>query len=357
MKTVRIKRALARFATLLALCSCGNAYGAQTTVIAEGFNHPWALAFLPDGSYLVTEKVGALRRVSADGRISEPLAGVPPVYFAGQGGLMDVRLHPRFEDNGWVYLSFAHGTPEANATRVVRGTLGATSLNDVTEVFTAVPSKDTPVHYGGRLAFLPDETLLITTGDGFNYREAAQDLSSLLGKTIRVTDTGEIPADNPFVGESGANPKIFSYGHRNAQGLVVNPQDGAIYLHEHGPKGGDEINEVRAGQNYGWPAATYGMDYTGAHVSPFTSLAGVAEPLKTWVPSIAPSGLDIYQGDLVVGALVDAEVRQVAVADGSETVLFADLNERVREVRVGSDQCLYVLTDGEGGRLLRSCSG
>ncbi|MGI9328244.1 MAG: PQQ-dependent sugar dehydrogenase [Pseudomonadales bacterium] len=328
---------------------------AESGVVAEGLNHPWALAFLPDGDFLVTEKVGALRRVRADGRVSEPLAGVPAVYFAGQGGLMEVRLHPEFAQNRFVYLSFAHGTPKANATRVIRGTLTATGLIDVIEIFTVEPLKDTPVHYGGRLAFLPDGTLLITTGDGFNYREAAQDLTSLLGKTVRVTDTGEVPDDNPRFEQADAHPKIFSYGHRNPQGLVVDARSGAIYLHEHGPKGGDEINKLVAGGNYGWPAATYGLDYTGAHVSPFKTLPGVLQPLKIWVPSIAPSGLDLYRGDLLVGALVDAEVRRVNVEDGSEAVVFADLDERVREVRTGPDGCIYVLTDGENGRLVRGC--
>lgn len=347
----RVARSLLLLAGLLTALSAA----ARTEVLAESLSHPWALAFLPGGGYLVTEKTGTLRRIDADGVVSDPLAGVPPVYYAGQGGLMEVRLHPQFESNRWVYLSFAHGTPDANATRVVRGRLEADGLAAVEEVFTAVPMKAAPVHYGGRLAFLPDGTLLITTGDGFNYREAAQDLTSLLGKTVRVTDTGEVPADNPFVGRDDANPLIYSYGHRNPQGLAV--VDGAVYLHEHGPRGGDEINVLQAGANYGWPATTFGLDYTGAHVSPFKELPGVVAPIKVWVPSIAPSGLDGYRGDLLVGALVDAEVRRVNLADGTETVLFADLDQRIREVRTGPDGCVYALTDGEQGQLVRVCEG
>lgn len=338
---------------LLIALAAGSA-SASTEIVAKSLSHPWALAFLPEGGYLVTEKTGTLRRIGADGAVGEPLSGVPPVYFAGQGGLMDVRLHPDFATNRWVYLSFAHGDVDANATRVVRGTLAPEGLVDVEEVFTATPLKAAPVHYGGRLAFLPDGTLLITTGDGFNYREAAQDLRSLLGKTVRVTDTGGVPDDNPFVGRDDANPLVYSYGHRNPQGLVVTA-DGAIYLHEHGPRGGDEINQLQAGANYGWPATTFGLDYTGAHVSPFQELPGVTAPLKVWVPSIAPAGLDWYRGDLLVGALVDAEVRRVTLADGSETIVFADLDQRIREVRTGPDGCIYALTDGDNGQLIRHC--
>ena len=349
-----VSASLWQLAGVLVLGVAASVASASTEILAKSLSHPWALAFLPEGGYLVTEKTGTLHRIDIDGTVSEPLTGVPPVYFAGQGGLMDVRLHPKFASNRWVYLSLAHGDVNANATRVVRGTLGPRGLTEVQEIFTAVPLKNTPVHYGGRLAFLPDGTLLITTGDGFNYREAAQDLGSLLGKTVRVTDTGAVPDDNPFVDREDANPLIYSYGHRNPQGLVVTA-DGTVYLHEHGPRGGDEINQLQAGANYGWPATTFGLDYTGAHVSPFKELPGVTAPLKVWVPSIAPAGLDWYRGDLLVGALVDAEVRRVTLGDGSETVVFADLDQRVREVRTGPDGCIYALTDGIDGQLVRRC--
>ncbi|MEM1231239.1 MAG: PQQ-dependent sugar dehydrogenase [Pseudomonadota bacterium] len=323
--------------------------------IADDLSYPWALAFLPEGDFLVTERTGTLRRVSRDGVVSDPLDGVPPVYFAGQGGLMEVRLHPQFEDNGLVYLSYAHGDAQANAMRVIRGRLTATGLAEVEPVFTVSPMKDTPVHYGGRLAFMADGTLLITTGDGFNYREAAQDLKSLLGKTVRVTDSGDVPPDNPFVGDDRADPRIFSYGHRNPQGLVVDAEAQTIYLHEHGPMGGDEINVLSGGQNYGWPAATWGMDYTGAHVSPFQTLPGVTDPMHVWTPSIAPSGMTLWRGALLVGALVDQEVRAVPLDGGEERRDFVSLDTRVREVRSGPDGCLYLLTDGAGGALLRRC--
>lgn len=333
----------------------GASSGGEVELLAGGFSHPWALAFLPDGDFLVTEKTGTLRRVSRAGQISEPLSGVPPVYYASQGGLMDVRLHPEFPSNQLVYLSFAHGSADANATRVVRGRLTATGLEAVEPVFTVSPMKNTPVHYGGRLAFLADGTLLVTTGDGFNFREAAQDLGSLLGKTVRLTASGEVPADNPFVGQEGVDPRIFSYGHRNPQGLLVNPENGEIYLHEHGPMGGDEINVLQPGANYGWPAVTYGLDYTGARVSPFKEHPGIVDPEYVWVPSIAPSGLALWRGALLVGALVDEEVRAVNLATGVEERDFVALNARVREVRNGPDGCLYLLTDGEGGQLLRRC--
>ncbi len=335
--------------------AAGAGAGAAVELLAEGFSHPWAIAFLPDGDYLVTEKTGTLRRVSRAGQISAPLAGVPPVYYASQGGLMDVRLHPDFAANQLVYLSLAHGSADANATRVVRGRLTATGLADVEPVFTVSPMKNTPVHYGGRLAFLADGTLLVTTGDGFNFREAAQDLGSLLGKTVRLTDSGEVPADNPFVGQDGVDPRIFSYGHRNPQGLAVNPETDQIYLHEHGPMGGDEINVLEPGGNYGWPAVTYGLDYTGAHVSPFQQHPAVIEPAHVWVPSIAPAGLALWRGALLVGALVDEEVRAVDLATGVEERDFVALGARVREVRSGPDGCLYLLTDGEDGQLLRRC--
>jgi aldose sugar dehydrogenase len=354
------------FITMLALAAAtvrGDDVDYVLTTVADGLELPWGLAFLPDGGLLVTERPGRLRWVDADGAVSEPLDGVPPVFFRGQGGLLDVALHPDFDGNGLVYLSYAHGNAGANATRIVRGVLGEGRLDNVEVIFTVEPSKDTPQHYGGSLAFLGDGTLLLTTGDGFDYREAAQDVNGLLGKTVRVHDDGSIPRDNPFADGGGA-AALWTYGHRNPQGLTVDPVTGRVYQHEHGPRGGDELNLLRPGRNYGWPMTTHGVDYTGAYVSPFTELPGIEPPLLHWTPSIAPSGLAIYraaafpewQGDLFVGALVDREVRRLVLKDGQvaeQQALFGELGERIRNVKVGPDGHLYLVTDSTDGRVIR----
>ena len=288
-------------------------------------------------------------KTASGGRVGEPLANVPEVYFAGQGGLFDVVLHPGFERNGLVYFSFAEGDPDDNGTAVARGRLTGDALNSVEVIFRNFSRKDTPVHYGGRLAFLPDGTLLLTTGDGFDYREDAQDIASGLGKVLRMNDDGSPAADNPFP----VSPWVYSYGHRNPQGLTVAP-DGTVWLHEHGPRGGDEVNRIEAGENYGWPAVTHGVDYSGAEVSPYGEWPGMVSPLWDWTPSIAPSGLLLYQGerfpqwrgDLLVGALVDREVRRLRLEAGApveEEALFDELEARVRDVRSGPDGLIYLL--------------
>ncbi len=337
------------------------------TTLAEDLDHPWCVAFLPDGDMLFTERTGALRVLHADGRVGEPVAGVPPVLFRGQGGLFDVLPDPGFATNQRIYLSFAHGTVSANATRVVSARLDANELTDVQVLFTAEPLKDTPQHYGGKLAMLADGTLLLTTGDGFDYREQAQNPEVTLGKTVRFRVDGSLPADNPFA-DGGGHPAVWTMGHRNPQGLAVDPASGAVYLHEHGPRGGDEINLLAAGSNYGWPAVTFGIDYSGAHVSPFTEWPGMTPPLHYWVPSIAASGLVVYrgsefpawEGSLLVGALVDQEVRRVTrAADGAvaEEALFSEIGERIRDVRVAPDGAIVVVTDGNPGRILRIAAG
>jgi glucose/arabinose dehydrogenase len=317
---------------------------------AKDLHLPWSIAFLPDGSALVTELSGQLRRIDRTGQAGEAIANVPKVYFAGQGGLFDVVLHPRFSQNGLVYLSFAGGSPKNNGTAIARGFLSGDSLEDVVVIFTNFTRKDTPVHYGGRMAFLADRTLLLTIGDGFDYREAAQDVSSGLGKVLRMNDDGTPAWGNPFPD----SPYVYSYGHRNPQGLVVS-RSGVIWLHEHGPRGGDELNRIEAGSNYGWPAVTHGKDYSGAVISPYTEWEGMEKPLHHWVPSIAPSGLAIYEadlfpawkGDLLIGALVDREVRRLDMSGGEvvgEESLFGELSARVRDVRTGPDGALYILT-------------
>ena len=370
MKTTRAQGALrtcllvCSAAALLLSASVARAGAYELSTIADGLDHPWCLAFLPGGGYLVTERTGALKRLDADGKATA-ISGVPPVLFRGQGGLFDVLLDPDFAQNRTVYLSYAHGDRSANATRVARAELEGEGLRNLTILFTAEPEKDTPQHYGGRLLLLGDGTLLLTTGDGFDFREQAQNRQVTLGKTVRINRDGTLPADNPFAADGSGHPAVWTYGHRNPQGLALDPATGTVFLHEHGPRGGDEINILEPGSNYGWPATTHGVDYSGARVSPFTSLPSVTEPIKVWVPSIAPSGLAVYrgaqfpawEGSLLVGALVDKEVRRVSLTERGETqeeALFAEIGERIRDVRVGPDGAVYLLTDGNPGKLIRA---
>ena len=328
------------------------------TLPAE-LDHPWCVAFPADGGYLVTELGGTLKRLDASGQTVATIRGVPPVYRASQGGLFDIALHPDHASNGVIFLSYADGPANANATAVARAVLRNDELDELTVVFRVTPEKDTPVHYGGRLLLPGDGTLLLTSGDGFDLREAAQDLASQLGKVLRMTLDGEPAPGNPFP----EAPYVYTYGHRNPQGLAATA-DGAIVLHEHGPRGGDEVNLLEAGGNYGWPAVTHGLDYSGATISPFTDYEGMIGPLKVWVPSIAPSGLAVYdgdkfaawRGDWFVGALVDRDVRRLTFRGArvvGEQRLFGELDARIRDVRSAPDGNLYLLTDGPDGRLVR----
>jgi len=330
--------------------------------LATNLQYPWSLAFLPDGKFLVSQRGGQLLKLSADGSERKNIAGVPDTFVKSQGGFFDIVLDPDFESNKKVYLSYAHGGPHANGTGVVRATLGEDKLQNPELILLVESAKDTPVHYGGRMLFLPDGTLLVTTGDGFEYREDAQNLKSELGKVLRINTDGTSPPDNPYLQQG--SPRVWTYGHRNPQGLTLDTDAGKVYLHEHGPRGGDELNLLRAGNNYGWPITTLGVNYSGAHVSPFKKLDGMEQPEWSWVPSIAPSGLAWYggqvfpqwQGDLFVGALVDKEVRRLDIENGkviAEEKLFSKLGERIRDVRSGPDGYLYILTDSEDGKLIR----
>ena len=355
-----------RFAlTLAVLAATLPAAGAyQLETVAEGLAHPWCIAFLDNGDMLVTERGGNLRVVRDGALLPEPVAGVPPVYARSQGGLFDVAPHPRFAENRLLYLTYAHGTPEANATRLARARFDGSRLTDLTPLFTVTPTKETPVHYGGRLLFLPDGTLLLTTGDGFIHREAAQRLDSLLGKVVRLNDDGSTPADNPFVGQDEALDAIWSYGHRNPQGLALDAGSGAVYLHEHGPRGGDELNVLAAGANYGWPVATHGIDYNGAVITPFKEYPGTVAPLLHWTPSIAPAGMAHYdgaafpawRGDLFVTSLVFNNVERLDMEGGevkARVPMFEEIGERIRDVRQGPAGRLFILTDSPQGRLIR----
>ncbi|HEX4843305.1 MAG TPA: PQQ-dependent sugar dehydrogenase [Limnobacter sp.] len=359
--------ALMASATLLpaepAVAQTKTAYSVNTFV--DGLQNPWGLAFLPDGRALVTEKQGRLRLVEANGQLSsQPLKGVPTVHVGGQAGLFDVLPAKDFEQSKRVYLSYACGTRQANHLCVSSGVLGQGELVQVKEIFRSHMAKSGSAHYGGRMDWLPDNTLIITLGDGYDYREEAQNLGNHLGKIVRINADGSVPANNPFAGKQGARPEIYSYGHRNVQGLVYDPIGKRLLAHEHGPRGGDEINVIEPGKNYGWPKATYGIDYSGAQISPFKTFEGTEQPAIYWVPSIAPSGMAVYngelfpawKGDVLVGALRAQHVTRVGVTGNKgieKEVLFKEVGERIRDVRVGPDGAVYLLTDNPDGRVLK----
>ncbi len=349
------------------LVACGRPAAAveyRIETLAEDLEHPWSIAVLPDGRMLVTERAGRLRIIE-DGRLlAEPVRGVPEAFVRSQAGLFEVLLDPEYATNGWIYLSLAHGDAAASGTRVVRGRLSGNEFTDQQVIFDIQPPRDTPVHYGARMTFMSDGTLVVGLGDGFDYREAAQRLDSHTGAIVRINPDGSVPADNPFVGQAGALPEIYSYGHRNVQGLVFDHDSGRLWAHEHGPRGGDEVNLVRAGRNYGWPVATFGVDYSGARISPYTSRPGMEDPVLHWTPSIAPSGMTLYrgvqfpewQGDLLVTALVAREVRRVEF-DGERVVaqeaMFGEVGARLRDIKVAPDGALLLLTDSPRGQVLR----
>jgi glucose/arabinose dehydrogenase len=340
-----------------------RAAGAKPVAVARGLQNPWSIAFLPDGRMLVTERGGRLLAVTPGGTVT-PVGGAPAVRARGQGGLLDVCLHPEFDRNRVLYLSYAAATAQGTATRIARARLTPTGLAEVAPIFEAGPLIDNGFHFGCRMAFGRDGKLYATTGDRMRWAEAAQDLADLRGKVVRLNDDGSVPADNPFVGREGARPEIFTFGHRNPQGLAIRPQTGEIWLHEHGPRGGDEVNLLLPGANYGWPKATHGVNYSGSEVSPHRSLPGMEDPRWVWVPSIAPSGMafcssDVYagwRGSLFVGALVAQSLVRLSF-DGARVVaeehLLGGELGRVRDVRQGRDGRLYLLTDAQDGALIR----
>jgi glucose/arabinose dehydrogenase len=345
----------------------------QPVPLVRGLTHPWGLAFLPDfersGRMLVTERPGRLRIVTTGGEIGAPLVGVPEVDARGQGGLLDVALDPKFTDNSLVYLSYAEAGEGGNGTAVARGRLEmqglAGRLVDVQVIFRQRPKVQSTAHFGSRLVFARDGRLFVTLGDRYSRRDDAQRLDNHLGKIVRIEADGRVPADNPFVATKGALPEIWSWGHRNVQGAALHPQTGLLWVDEHGPQGGDEVNLVQAGRNYGWPVITYGAEYvTGRKIGEGTAKAGMEQPLTYWVPSIAPSGMAFltsarypgWQGSLFVGALKDAMLVRLQF-DGTKVVaqerLLQDKLGRIRDVRQGPDGWLYVLTDEGDGQLVR----
>lgn len=338
----------------------------KVETIAEGLNHPWDIAFLPDGGLLVTERDGGLRLIR-DGKLqAAPIAGAPTTLTGGQGGLFDIVLDPDFASNQTVYLSFAAGTPQANATHVLKAQFDGAALRNSTTIFIASPSKPTKVHYGGRIVFLPDKTFLLSVGDAFVLRELAQDRSVHLGKILRLDRDGKAVPDNPFVTAPGMRPEIWSYGHRNPQGLFYDAESGKVFETEHGANKGDELNIITPGANYGWPVATWSMDYSGAVISPSPVMAGVTDPIAVWPEeTLAPGGVIVYRGALfplwagsvMIPSLVQKEVRRVTLgADGravSQERLFGELGFRLRAVEAAPDGSLYLLTDDAQGKVLR----
>lgn len=335
----------------------------RPVVVAAGLEHPWSMAFLPDGRVLVTERPGRLRLI-VNGRLqAAPVSGVPKVVARGQGGLLDVVLHPDYADNGWIYLSFAAPSPRGAHTAVVRARLDGNRLVDLKTIFRANNVAGGRVHFGSRLAFGGDGKLYVTVGERGDS-DRAQDLDSHNGTTVRLNDDGTVPGDNPFLNTAGALPETYSYGHRNSQGMARHPVSGEIWLSEHGPQGGDEINIVRAGVNYGWPVITYGRSYAGFSIGEGSEKPGMAQPILHWTPSIAPSGMAFYTGDkfpswrgnLFVGSLKFRHLVRLEL-DGERVVSQERLLEgafgRVRDVRQGPDGLLYLLTDENEGALIR----
>lgn len=331
------------------------------TPVAEDLEHPWGLAFLPDGRLLVTERAGRLRYVGTDGKKSAPLSGLPAIRVDGQGGLLDLVLDPDFTSNRRIYFSFNEPGADGSGTAVARAILGEESLQQVEVIFRQQPKVKSGHHFGGRLVFARDGQLFVTLGDRGGYRDNAQTLDTHIGKIIRIRPDGSVPADNPYVNTQGALDVIWSYGHRNIQGAALHPQTGLLWTHEHGPRGGDEINIARAGLNYGWPVITYGVEYTGGRIGP-PGKEGMEQPLHYWVPSIAPSGMAFYTGTLIpawqnhllVGALKFQQLVRLEL-DGEQVrhEERIDIGRRVRDVKQGPDGAIYLLTDHPDGEILR----
>ena len=338
----------------------------EVQTIATGLVNPWALAFLPDGKMLVTERPGRMRIVTPEGQLSPPLKGVPDVMASGQGGLLDVIADKAFAQNRTIYFCYAERASGGGRTALTRAKLndGSGRLDEVKVIFRQEGPLSSGNHYGCRIVQAGDGNLFVTLGEHFSPRNEAQNLGNHLGKLIRVTPDGAAPPDNPFVGRDGAKPEIWSYGHRNEQGLAINPATGDLWETEHGPRGGDEVNIIAKGKNYGWPVIGYGIDYSGATIHETKAKDGMEQPAKYWVPSIAPSGLTFYNGklfpkwngSLFTGALAGKMLVRLSLngnAVTGEERLLQNLYERIRDVRQGPDGALWLLTDSSAGRILR----
>lgn len=343
----------------------------KKVVLAKGLERPWGMASLPDGSLLITERGGKVK-IFRDRSVKQvEIADIPNLFVSGQGGLMDISLHPRFRDNNLVYLTYSKGSSQANHTSILRARFDGRSLIEPKVIFEVKPDKTGNQHFGSRIVWLPDETMLVAIGDGGNpplkldgelIRKQSQRLDSQLGKILRLKDDGSLPTDNPFMEVDKANPFIWSYGHRNIQGLFADAVSGNIWATEHGARGGDELNLVKAGKNYGWPIVTFSQEYTGGSISDQTSRPDMIDPKLVWTPAIAPSGLLLYRGDqfplwqgnLFVGGLVSKELIRITLDDNQPVVKETiPIGQRVRDVRQGTDGYIYILTDEKSGQLIR----
>lgn len=369
---------LAAFALTIAAFAVGSTHAAapsspqpksepgpfQVETVAEGFEHPWGLALLPDGRMLITERAGRMRVIDRSGKASAPLKGLPKVAAGGQGGLLDVTLSPSFANDSLVYFSFSEPGQGGSGTAVARGRLGTDALEDVQVIWRQTPKVDSRLHFGSRIVFAPNDTMFITTGDRYNQRPKVQDLSTTIGKVIRINIDGTIPSDNPFVTRDGARPEIWSYGHRNIQAAALHPETNELWTVEHGARGGDELNNPQAGKNYGWPVITYGIDYSGEKIGEGTEKPGMEQPVYYWDPVIAPSGALFYtgdafkewQGDLLIGSMTPGGLVRLEMEGGKvtkETRYLGELRERIRDVQQGADGSIYLITDSRQGRVLR----
>jgi aldose sugar dehydrogenase len=338
----------------------------EVQTVASGLVNPWSLAFLPDTRLLVTERPGRMRIVTTEGQLSPPLKGVPEVWASGQGGLLDVIIDKSYAQNKTIYFCFAERAGGGGLTAVARARLNDAngSLDDVTIIFRQEGPLSSGNHYGCRIVQANDGNLFVALGEHFSHRDEAQNLGNHLGKLIRIAPDGSAPTDNPFVGREGAKPEIWSYGHRNEQGLAINPASGDLWEIEHGPRGGDEVNIIGKGRNYGWPVIGYGIDYNGAKIHESAVKSSMEQPIKYWVPSIAPSGMAFYTGKLFpkwtgsvfTGALAGKMLVRLSFngnAVTGEEHLLRNLHERIRDVRQGPDGALWLLTDSSAGRILR----
>ncbi|MEM1168220.1 MAG: PQQ-dependent sugar dehydrogenase [Cyanobacteria bacterium P01_H01_bin.35] len=346
--------------------------GYQKITVVENLEHPWGIDWLPDGAMLITERPGRLRIVRNGILDPTPIAGVPQVFAVSQGGLLDVSVHPRFAENRWIYLTYSHGDRSANQTRIARARLENNTLRDLKVIFEVSQTKTGTQHFGSRLVWLSDGTLVASIGDGGNppieyngefIRQQAQNRNSHLGKVIRLNDDGSIPSNNPFATSTDAKPAVWSYGHRNIQGITLDPTKNRIWATEHGSRGGDELNLIEVGENYGWPVVTHSREYSGGLISPEKSRPGLIDPKVVWTPSIAPSGLAFYNGDrfpqwrgnLFAGGLVSQDVRRIELDEAGNVIgqHSIPIGQRVRDVRQGPDGLLYILTDRANGQLIR----
>ncbi|MBR1144777.1 PQQ-dependent sugar dehydrogenase [Bradyrhizobium sp. AUGA SZCCT0431] len=338
----------------------------EVRTFARGLVNPWSLAFLPDGRMLVTERPGRIRIVSAEGQLSPPLKGVPDVWASGQGGMLDVAIDKSYAQNKTIYFCFAERTSGGGRTAIARAKLndGGGRLDETKIIFRQEGPLSSGYHYGCRIAQADDGNLFVTLGDHSSHRDQAQELGNHLGKVIRIAPDGSAAAGNPFIGRADAKPEIWSYGHRNGQGLAINPASGDVWEIEHGPRGGDELNIIGKAKNYGWPVIGFGLEYSGAKIHKSTAKDGMEQPVKYWVPSISPSGMLFYtgklfpkwSGSLFVGALSGSMLVRLSLNGNGvagEERLLQNLHERIRDVRQGPDGALWLLTDSSNGRILR----